>query len=59
MKCPTCVKEGKKSKVFIGESITTTMAGSAYYDEDGKYHKYDPNVVSTSYRCSNEHPYPA
>lgn len=55
MKCLQCVKEGKKSKVYIGGSSTTLLGVSRYYDEDGNYHVYDPNIITTNYLCSNGH----
>ena len=55
MKCPQCVKEGKKSHINVGTSTTTLMYCPPYYDEDGKYHHHDPNYVTTNYTCSNGH----
>ena len=55
MKCPVCVQNGLRSKVFIGEARTTLMAGSQYYDEDGVLQTDDPNTTTTEYRCSNDH----
>ena len=55
MKCPTCVASGTKSKVYIEETRTTTMAGSSYYDEEGVYQQYNPNMVTTEYRCNLGH----
>lgn len=55
MKCPTCVAEGKRSKVFVGPSTSTCMSGASFYDEDGRPHFHDPNTTTTEYRCSNDH----
>ncbi len=55
MKCPGCIKEGKKSKVFELGSYKTLMGSQTYYDEDGKFHSHDPNQMSTQYRCTNGH----
>ena len=55
MKCPTCVEESEKSKVYCGGSTTTLMGYSSYYDEEGEYHCHDPNKISTSYSCSRGH----
>ena len=55
MKCPECVKEGKKSKVFIGTSTRTLMYWQPHYDEDGVLHSNDPNKTTTDYSCSNGH----
>lgn len=55
MKCPTCVAEGKKSRVEIGRTSRTCLGHSPFYDEDGKYHNHDPNRSTTQYHCSNGH----
>ncbi len=55
MKCPECVKEGERSIVHVGATITTCMAGSFYYDEDGHAHSHDPNGHSQVWRCSRGH----
>lgn len=55
MKCKECVKENLKSQVSIGSTTTTCMGYNNYYDEDGKYHFHNPNIVSTEMRCTNGH----
>lgn len=57
MKCPECVKLGKRSTVTPGMSMTTCMGWSpGYYDEDGKWiESEDPNIHTTEYSCSNGH----
>lgn len=55
MICPICKREGKKSKVYIRCQTTTCMAYPAYYDEDGKYIRDDPNTTTINYHCSNGH----
>lgn len=55
MKCPECVKEGKRSTVSQGMSMTTCMGWAPFYDEDGNYHSHDPNRHETAYSCSNGH----
>lgn len=55
-KCPFCIEEGKKSKLFPGSTMKTAMGGEpAYYDEEGKFHWHDPNQMKTFYSCSNGH----
>lgn len=54
-KCPVCVREGKKSKVYPGAGSCTLMHCASYYDEDGKYHYDDCNTCTTSYTCSAGH----
>lgn len=55
MKCPECVKENKKSIIYVG-SITRTMMGSRpYYDENGIYHDHDYNSSMIEHSCSNKH----
>lgn len=56
--CKQCVKEGKKSTIYIPQyGISTLMSISpAYYDEDGNYHFIeDPNITTYNYSCSNGH----
>lgn len=54
-RCPVCRRGGKRSTVTVGISWTTAMGTMAYYDEDGKYHYFNPNTTTTSYECSNGH----
>ena len=55
-KCPLCVEEGKKSKLFCHGSMTTLAGGPPnYYDEEEKLHVHDPNRTTRSYTCSNGH----
>ena len=37
MKCPECIEEGEKSRVFSKGRSTTLMGFLSYYDEDGDY----------------------
>ena len=53
--CPTCVEEGRKSQINIGQSSTTLMYAAPFYDEEGRYHLHDPNSTRTDYSCSNFH----
>ena len=55
MKCPECIKGGKKSRVYPGMQSTTLVHGVSYYDENGQYQHFDPNVRTTRYSCSNGH----
>lgn len=55
MKCPECVKEGEKSRVYPGVSTTTSMSGERYYDEEGRLHVHDPNTTTADYTCSRGH----
>jgi len=56
MKCPQCLKEGKKSTISIGPRMTTLVCCHPYYDEDGNLiYPDDPNTTRTSYICSNGH----
>jgi hypothetical protein len=55
MKCPRCVEEGRTSKVYSEGGRTTLRGYTPYYDEDGVYHSHNPNRITTSYRCSNDH----
>jgi hypothetical protein len=53
--CPVCQEEGLKSSVKGSDTFTTCAGVQAYWDEDGDYHRHDPNVSTTSYSCSNGH----
>jgi hypothetical protein len=53
--CPVCQKEGVTSKVFDLGARKTLMGWEPYYDEQGVYHRHDPNVIDNAYRCSNKH----
>ena len=55
MKCPECVKEGKRSNVAVGMSTTTCAYYTPYYDEEGVYHHHDGNTTTTHYSCSQGH----
>jgi len=55
MKCPLCVKEGLKSRIYQGMSVTTCMNFPSFYDEAGHYHYHDRNTITTRYNCSNGH----
>jgi hypothetical protein len=56
MLCPFCVKESKRSKLYPGLCSMTCMGSSAHYDENGNYHHYAPDVMSTvTYSCSEGH----
>lgn len=55
MKCPECVKEGKKSCVKVGDCETTTMGYLPYYDEEGGYHDHNPNVTTRGFACDRGH----
>jgi hypothetical protein len=55
MKCPECVKAGLRSTVtLVGESSSLVM-GSQWWDEEGKFHDYDPNITTADYKCSAGH----
>ena len=55
MKCPICVANGTKSKVYEGSSFSTLIGSHPFYDEDGVYHDHDPNTHSDYYSCTLGH----
>lgn len=55
VRCPVCVREGKRSKVYPGWTLVTAMGITDYYDEDGNHIYEDPNISTTEYGCSNGH----
>lgn len=59
-KCPLCVEEGERSRLYPGPGMTTAGAvPEPYYDENGRYHNHDPNHTTRSFRCSREHRFTA
>lgn len=55
MKCGRCVEQGLKSRLHSHGGTKTLMGWSPYYDEDGVFHKHDPNLMTKYYQCSNGH----
>jgi hypothetical protein len=55
MKCPKCEQEGRRSEVVGCGATQTMMYYQPFYDEDGRRHDHDANVVEEHFRCSNEH----
>lgn len=56
MKCEKCAEAGLKSTVYVPMGhVSTCMAFSPFYDEDGAYHYHDENTHSESWSCSNGH----
>jgi len=55
VKCPECVKNGLRSKVWPGAGTVTLMGWRTYYDEEGLFHVHDPNKYVMKYSCSNGH----
>lgn len=58
MKCPECVKEGKKSRItqdVTRLTFTTDVYCAPYWDEEGNRHIHDLNTTTTSYECSKGH----
>jgi len=55
MKCPTCEADGLKSQVRAqGTSYTLAMV-DVFWDDNGRWHKHDPNKYSQSFYCSKGH----
>ena len=59
MKCPECEKSGERSTVRGGGGFSTAMGVDTYYDEDGTFHRHDPNYTTRIMRCSNAHEWDA
>ena len=55
MRCPECETSGTKSKVFPQGGTVTLLGFEPFYDEDGNYHRHDPNTITSGYRCSEGH----
>lgn len=55
MKCPQCIKEGKRSTVTWGTTFTNAIYYPITYDEDGNIVNTSHATSKTSYYCSNGH----
>ena len=55
MRCEQCKIDGLRSVLFSEGSSTTLMGGVEYYDEDGRFHVHDPNITTTTLKCSMGH----
>lgn len=57
MRCPVCVEEGVRSKLFFRGASSTLLAGrdEVFFDGDGKLHKHDVNEKTVTFKCSNQH----
>jgi hypothetical protein len=53
--CPECKATGLKSRVNPGMAMETCMGVDSYYDEEGRYHRHDPNITTQGFVCSNGH----
>lgn len=55
MKCPECIKEGKRSIVTEDGCSSTAMYCPPRWDENGKRIVDNVNTTTTEYSCSNGH----
>ena len=55
IKCCECMKQKKKSHVYIEMKIKTLMKNSPCYDKNGKYNHCDKNIIKIYFKCSNNH----
>ncbi len=55
MICEKCKEQGLKSRVSEMGCSKTLLGYRPFYDENGKRHYHNPNVTTTSYKCSNGH----
>lgn len=58
LKCPTCVSEGKRSKLMSNGSYTTHgchQLNCVFFDEEGTYHNHYDVEKTAWYICSNGH----
>ena len=54
MRCPKCVKEGKKSRVYVFTPKLNLLFQQPYYDENGDYVSQEVKA-RTEYSCSRGH----
>lgn len=55
MKCPKCMKNGKKSRVYLGGTTIAAVYYPLYYDEDGNLKSSGVAPSKTEYTCSRGH----
>ena len=55
MSCPKCKEAGEQHRVFDLGGSSTLLHYSPFFDESGKRHVHDPNTLTLSYKCSNNH----
>lgn len=54
-RCPTCLKEGKQSKLHLKDGGSEQKPPEVFFDEAGIKHVHDHSVYRTIYTCSNGH----
>lgn len=55
MKCPECIKEGKRSIVTEDGCFSTGMYSPPTWDEEGNRIDVNINITTINYSCSNGH----
>ena len=55
MICEKCRDSGQRSTVRIVGTKQSAMPSDCFFDEDGVEHSHNPNIATTTYRCSNGH----
>jgi len=56
MKCPKCVREGRRSNFFFSTYVTSSgWTTQQYYDPDGVLHHHDESHEERAYRCGHGH----
>ena len=55
VRCPQCMQEQTPSTVKVAGQHSTMVYCAPFFDEDGRQHIHDSNVVTTDYECSNGH----
>jgi hypothetical protein len=52
MTCPVCLTSGQ---IYSGPVVATTLGVFPYCEEDGTYHRHDPNTYSEEFGCPMGH----
>lgn len=55
MKCPTCVAEGKTSRLNVRRRVGSKLEVERFWDEEGKLHVHDNTIYAHNYWCSLGH----
>lgn len=64
MMCPTCQRTNQRSIVRVAlvngvapgvATLKKPALSDHFYDEEGREHSHNPNIVTTVYTCSHGH----
>lgn len=53
--CQECADSDQRSRVDLVSTVVTEWPVAIFWDEDGKKHGHNPNLLTETFRCSNGH----